>query len=134
MPHLSSKKLDKELSDKLFKDLVNILNKSQGKKFFPNLVSELLTETEKQMLAKRFAIVVMLDSKIPQHKITDILKVSPSTVAIASLRLENEKYKFLLSASKKERVDLEKIVWAIMTAGGLMQPKIGKKYWRKYSY
>lgn len=131
MPHVSSKKLDKDLSEKLFKDLIEILNKSQGKKIFPELINELLTETEKQMLAKRIAIVVMLDSKVPQHAISEILKVSPSTVAIASLKVEIGKYKSVLNATTKEKIDLEKVVFNIMTAGGLMPPKMGRKYWKR---
>ncbi len=133
MPHISSKELDKELSDKLFNDLILILNKSQNKKLLSGVVNELLTDTEKLMLAKRIAIVLLLNSKIPQLSISEILKVSTSTITMISLKMEIGKYNSILKTSQREKIDLEKIIWSIMTVGGLMPPKIGKKYWRKYA-
>jgi uncharacterized protein YerC len=133
MPHISSQKLDSHLSAKLFKKLLAILERAQSKQSFSSVINELFTSTEKIMLAKRLAIVLMLASGTPQHKIVDILKVSPTTVAKASLRIEIGKYEVILQISKKEKVDLEKLVWNILTVGGIMPPKVKGKYWRKYS-
>jgi Trp operon repressor len=133
MPHLSSKELDKELSEKLFNDLLSILNKSQDKKSMSGVVNELLTDTEKLMLAKRIAIVLLLNSKTPQSSISEILKVSTSTVAKISLKLEMGMYQSILKASEKDKNDFERIIYNIMTMGGIMPSKIGKRYWKKYS-
>ena len=132
MPHISSKKLDSNISNKLFNDLMGILGKAHDRKFLPLVFNELFTETEKIMFAKRIAIILMLVSKTPQHKLVDILKVSPTTVAKTSLGIEIGKYKTILKVSRKEKIDLEKIVWSILTAGGIMPPKVGRKYWTKY--
>ncbi len=85
------------------------------------------------MLAKRLAVILMLANNIPQHRVVDILKVSPTTVAKTSLKIEIGKYEAILKTSKKEKLDMEKLVWNILTVGGIMPPKVGRKYWRKYS-
>ncbi len=131
MPHISSKRLNKDLSEKLFKDFIGVLNKAQSKHIFQKIIDEILTSTEKEMLAKRIAIVIMLDSRIPQHSIVDMLNVSPSTVAIASSRIEMHKYKNILNVCKKEKNGLEEIVRDFLTVGGLMPSKLGKRYWKK---
>ena len=132
MPHISSKKLDKDFSDKLFKELLLIFGKAQTKNLLPLVMNELFTETEKIMLAKRLAIILMLSSRTPQHRIVEILKMSPTTVAKTSLGIEIGKYKSILKISNKEKTNLEKIVWGFLTAGGVMPPKVGRKYWTKY--
>ena len=132
MPHISSKKLDQNLSEKLFKELLIIIGKAQDKNFLFLVMNELFTETEKIMLAKRLAIVLMLSSKTPQHRVVEILKVSPTTVAKTSLGIEIGKYQAILKISIKEKVDLEKVVWGILTAGGVMLPRLGRKYWTKH--
>ncbi|OGI89674.1 hypothetical protein A2911_02635 [Candidatus Nomurabacteria bacterium RIFCSPLOWO2_01_FULL_40_15] len=133
MPHVSSKKLDPKLLEKLSRKLLAVLEKAQNKQSFSSVVNELFTSTEKIMLAKRLAIILMLSSRVPQHKVVDILKVSPSTVAKTSLQIEIGKYKNILKISKKEKMDIEKLVWNILTVGGIMPPKVGRKYWKKYS-
>src|SRR6186997_315053 len=127
MPHISSKKLDEKLLENLFGKLIIVFEQAQSKKYLKEVLRELFTETEKVMFAKRIAIVLMLTSSTPQHKIVDILGVSPTTVAKMSLEIEIGKYKTILKISKEERVGLEKIVWAILTAGGIMPPKAGKR-------
>jgi uncharacterized protein YerC len=131
MPHVSKHKLKPELLNKLSDKLLAIFQKAQKKDFLYSIFDELFTETEKIMFAKRLAIVLMLDKKIPQHRIVDMLKVSPSTVAKASLKIDIGKYSVILKISKKEKIDIEKIVWQILTVDGIMPPMIGRKYWLK---
>ncbi len=133
MTHVSSKELDSKLSEELFRKLLKVLGQAEKKDNLLPVVEELLTSTEKTMLAKRLAIILMLTENTPQHRVVDILKVSPTTVAKISLGIEIGKYKAILQTSKKGKIDLEKLVWGVLTVGGIMPPKIGKKYWRKYS-
>lgn len=133
MPHVSSKEINPQLLNKLLRKFLTILEKANKKSSLPLLVEEIFTPTEKIMLAKRLAIILLLDGGTPQDKITTTLNVSPSTVARMSLGIEIGKYENILKISKKEKLDLEKIVWNILTVGGIMPPKVGKKYWRKYS-
>ncbi|OGI59525.1 hypothetical protein A2814_03280 [Candidatus Nomurabacteria bacterium RIFCSPHIGHO2_01_FULL_38_19] len=132
MPHVSRKKLSSKLSGKLLNKLLAVLGRAQNKKYLSMVINELFTYTEKIMLAKRLAIILMLANNIPQHRVVKILKVSPSTVAKASVRIGIGKYKNILEVSKKEKMDIEKLVWNILTVGGIMPPMVGKKYWRKY--
>ncbi len=125
MPHVSNQKLDSDTQIKLFKKLLKLLEATSA-------ASELLTRTEKIMLAKRLAMIMMLSDDLPQHKISEILKVSPSTVARFSLRVESGQYKNIVKILHKPKIDLEKIVWGILTAGGYLPPRVGKRYWTKY--
>ncbi len=132
MPHISSQKLDSKLLEKIFTELFNVFNCAQGKNNLPLVINELFTNTEKIMFAKRLAIILMLSDSIPQRKIAEILKVSPSTVAIISLKIEVQQFKVILEISKKQKIDFEKIVFNILTVGGIMPPKVGRKYWTKH--
>ena len=132
MPHISGKKLNSNISEKLFTKLIAILGKAKEKQHLDLVINELFTPIEKIMLAKRLAIILMLANNTPQHRIVDILKVSPSTVSKMSLKIEVGKYAIILKISKKEKTDIEKIVWQILTVGGIMPPKVGRKYWRKH--
>jgi hypothetical protein len=73
----------------------------------------------------------MLSAELPQEKIASVLKVSPTTISKASLKIEIGKYDTIIKISRKEKFDLEKLVWSILTIWGLMPPKVGRKYWRK---
>ena len=42
---------------------------------------ELLTPTEHMMLAKRLSMIFLISKEVPTHKISEVLRVSPSTVA-----------------------------------------------------
>jgi len=133
MPHVSSKKLNSRLLEKLSGKLLAVFERAHNKQSLSLVLGELFTPTEKIMLAKRLAIILLLANNIPQHRIVELLKVSPSTVARTSLGIEIGKYENILKVSRKEKMDLEKLVWNILTVGGIMPPKIRGKYWRKYS-
>ena len=132
MPHVSNKKINKKLSGKLFKKLLDILAGKRDRKVSSALISELLTPTEKIMLAKRLSLVLMLNDNIPQNKISEVLKMSPSTIARMSLKVEIGKYGTILDISKKEKIDVEKIIWDILTLVGYAPPMVGRRYWTKY--
>ena len=129
MTHISSKQLEPQLLEKLFRRILSVLEQAQKRGSLASVVNELLTTTEKTMLAKRLAIVLMLANNTPQHRIVQILTVSPTTVSKTALGIEIGKYKAILKISKKEKTDIEKIVWNILTVGGIMPPKVGKRYW-----
>ncbi|MFA5888958.1 MAG: Trp family transcriptional regulator [Candidatus Paceibacterota bacterium] len=133
MPHVSSKKINPALLEKLFNKLITVFSRAKDNKSMQSFIDEILTPTEKIMLAKRLAIILMLSGKTPIHKIADTLMVSPTTVIKMSLEIEVGKYNSILNISKNEKDDIEKIIWNILTVGGIMPPKIGRKYWKKYS-
>ncbi|PIQ66281.1 MAG: hypothetical protein COV96_02600 [Candidatus Zambryskibacteria bacterium CG11_big_fil_rev_8_21_14_0_20_42_18] len=128
MPHISSRKLDKVVSKKLWSQLLKTF-KDAGKRSATNaIVSELLTYTEKIMLAKRLAIILLLDRGIPQHVISKELNVSISTVTRMSLNVEIGKYNEILKISGKKGIldVLEKII--LMG----MPPRVGRGRWNHW--
>lgn len=131
MPHVSKRKLDQKTFDKIFKKLVIVLERAQSKQKLISVLDELLTETEKIMLAKRLAIILLLCGETPQHRIAEVLLVSPTTVSKIALQVEIGKYDSIKNISTKEKIDLEQAVWLLLTAGGIMPPRTGSKYWRK---
>jgi len=125
MPHISKKKLSEYQLDKLYAELIQHINKTVKRDMTSNPLDGLLTQTEKIMLAKRFAVIVMLSRNIPQHEIYEILGMSPVTINLMSLHYENGRYVDLLRSNDK--IDyLEEMFNFLNTAGGLMPPKIRK--------
>ena len=80
MPHVSKHALEKKFENKIFKVLLEHLTFKEERRIRMRLCSELLTPTERTMLAKRFVIIAMLGEGVSFEKIQETLKVSPSTV------------------------------------------------------
>jgi uncharacterized protein YerC len=75
MPHVSSKLLTTKIRKDIDGQLIKVVAKHT------NVVcSELLTSTERIMLAKRLAIILMLDQGLSYYRIHKILAVSVSTI------------------------------------------------------
>lgn len=93
MPHVSkhTKKINpktlEEMSEKLFKTIAILKNKKEVDLFLNNL----LTNTEKIMLAKRIIIAMMLKKNYSYPEIGNILKVGNSTISSMSEKL-NKKF------------------------------------------
>lgn len=130
MPHVSKKKLTKEVLKRLDKKLVTTFENASDKRNFNKVFRELFTRTEKIMFAKRLAIIFLLSKEIPQHHIVDMLKVSPSTVAKMSLKVENGKFDTLIATTKKQS-ELVNFIEYLLTAGGTMPPIAGRGRWQK---
>ena len=91
MPHISKREIDQ----KTFVDLENYLysvvanhNTKERKLVF----NELLTPTEKIMLAKRLGIILMLERGDSIYKIMKTLGISPSTAKRFELKHDLGKY------------------------------------------
>jgi uncharacterized protein YerC len=128
MPHVSRKKLKKKTLKKINAELLAVLNLAKNKHEFASLFYELITRTEKIMLAKRLAIILMLSKDIPQHRIVKALKVSPSTVAKMSLKLQIGKYKSVLKLSSKQGFGVLEFLEFMLSGAGMM-PKRGRGHW-----
>lgn len=80
MPHLSRRKLD----PKVEKELNTLLEYTLGHlkpKEAQKLLESLLSRTEKLMLAKRVAAVVLLDEGLPESQIAETIKLTPDTIS-----------------------------------------------------
>lgn len=92
MPHISSKKLDKKIIDELEKHLLSIIRDS-GTKTRVLIFEELLTKTEKAMLAKRIGILFLLKKGLSPYKISELLGVSPSTAERFERAMDSRLYR-----------------------------------------
>lgn len=104
MAQVSKYPIRKEVADRIFeifvKTLINIKKKDEAEQ----LVSDLLTPTERIMLAKRLAIAFLLEKGYGYRTIKNILKVSSPTIASVSLarKYGNKGYKTLIGEIMKE--------------------------------
>ncbi len=129
MPHISKQKLKPTHEKKLYMQLAKLIGKLD--KDNVNLfLSELLGKEEKIMLAKRFAVIVMLIEKNSTYRIAQLLHMSPSTVERLKLKLNFGEYEYiekLLKQNKKEYEDFWKTLEVILRAG---MPPMGKGRWK----
>ena len=80
MPHISGHVPEKKIQDKIFTALISHLTAKGSSKDRQKFAFELLTHTERIMLAKRLAIICMLGEGYSFEDIQETLRVSPSTV------------------------------------------------------
>lgn len=136
MVYVSKKPLKQEIltriSEMLISHIADIQTKSKAEKF----LNEILTESEKIMLAKRFAIVVMLSKKQSYTTIRKILKVTPQTISKINLGLENGEFDFIIFQLQKARRGAKsgKIsdgfsIWLDIMLG-MRLPPTGKGRWK----
>ncbi len=125
MPHISKQLLEKgkflDIHKQLFRVIADLSRSGRTRA----ILDQLLTKTEKLMLAKRLAIIFMLDQKESIYAISNILKVSPSTVARMSLLYENGGYRDILEEMRKQNsfwTKLEKII----------PPRVGRNRFKNF--
>ncbi len=91
MTKVSRKYIRKERIDRIYRLLFNLLIKINNKEQARQILSELLTSTEQLMIAKRLACYYLITSKVSIREISDILKLSTSTVFYYGLNYKNNK-------------------------------------------
>lgn len=127
MPHLSRNKLARKTEESLVNNLNLVLTNIAKSEDMLSFVTTLLTPTEKLMVAKRLAIIILVEEDLPDSIIADSLNVTRITVAkmryfyeahgegfrIAIKALEKQKQ---LDAFKKLLLSLAK--YSIRATGG----------------
>ena len=91
MPHISKHKLNKEILDNLDGYLLSFLVDTDAKTR-KLIFREVLTRTEKIMIAKRLGMLYYISKGESTHEIGRLLKVSSSTVARFELARENKHF------------------------------------------
>ena len=89
MPQVSKIKLDPEIENNIFTAFFNSFAKTTEKQTIEKFLDNLLTQTEKIMLAKRFAAALLIHRNYPTDLISYTLKLSRTT--IGTVRREIEK-------------------------------------------
>lgn len=94
MPHVSKRKLPKNIESALEEALTSVFSNLQSNSV-SKVFSTLITKTETKMLMKRLAILFLLDENIDIEEIAKAIKTTRQTVA--RIRLQ------LLEASEKDK-------------------------------
>ncbi|HVF69463.1 MAG TPA: Trp family transcriptional regulator [Xanthomonadales bacterium] len=133
MPHVSKHKLDKKVEDELSDTLDLILSKLSNKESVRHFLLSLLTPTERVMLAKRLAIIILLKEEVPQSHVAQTLHVTRITVSRLQFFLEarGQGYEEAFEILKKEEdvrqlksTLLKLVAYTIRAAGGRVKPGI----------
>ncbi|NQV88143.1 MAG: hypothetical protein HQ402_01120 [Parcubacteria group bacterium] len=129
MPHISQNKLEKETYYQIQDQFINLIASTKNKNKLQSLMKGLLTYTEKIMIAKRLAIIIMLQEDITEYEICHALKISSSTVGRIADNLEKGLYKGVTDGykNKKQKKEFWDFAEKIIQAG---LPPQGKNRWK----
>ena len=105
MAQISKRYVDQTMISRINELLIDLLLTLFDKKEADEVLNELLTPTEKTMIAKRIACFYLLIKKVPIHEIEDTLKISTSTVAYFKHYLDRSSIikKYLANKLKNEK-------------------------------
>src|SRR3989344_4068293 len=133
MPHISKNRLTKKTEDDLCNTLDLILSKMNKQESVHQFLLALLTPTERIMLAKRLAIIILLKEEIPQSHIAQTLNVTRITASRLQFFLEARGQGFeeafvILKREEDMKVLksalLKLVAYTVRAAGGRVKPGI----------
>lgn len=99
---VSKQKMNKILEKQIFEVLYQLLSDAKTSEEVAALLHDLLSETERQVFAKRLAIALFLDKGRNYENIKNTLKVSSATIASVQDRMGNEGIQLALTKVKAE--------------------------------
>jgi len=104
MTQVSKYPISKNIADRIFDVFIKTLIKIKNNKDAHNLAQDLFSPTERIMLAKRLAIAYLLMKNYPYREISQLLRVSGTTIASVNSSLQYGKngYKTILERIAKE--------------------------------
>lgn len=133
MPHVSRNKLEKKTEEQLIHNLTAALSHIEQHTDMLTFLSALLTDTEKLMLAKRLAIIILLEEGLPDAHIATALHVTRITVAKMRYFYEARGEGFVIALQTLKKLEqfatLKKSLIALVNysaraAGGYVKPTI----------
>jgi|SRR3990167_3896052 len=131
MPHVSNRKLNDKHSEALYKEFIRSLERCFDDEKGLYVLGQFFTRTEREMFAKRFAVIAMLDKRMPVSVIAKVLKMSPVTIETMAAKYEAGRYEWVLKSALGKK-DIWEIIESIITVGGVMPPKTGKGRWKHW--
>lgn len=129
MPHVSSIKIQEKLFVELFEQLASLQTNLQ-KKEAVGLMGDLLTDTEKVMVTKRCAAVLMLHQGHSSYEVWNMLKLSQSTVARIKLGYEVGAYDHLVTIFDTKKIAKDRFWETLEKVLQLGMPSMGKDRWK----
>lgn len=130
MPHVSKETLDEKVLQDLFNQLFKSIQKASDIRALKYFANEFFTRTEKIMLGKRLAIILLIDRGVPQHVISEQLHVSLSTTAKISAKIDQNKYRAVRNIVNGPKLDILNQIEKFLLMG--MPPRYGKGRWSKW--
>ena len=133
MPHVSRHKLSKKTEEELLRNLNLVLTHIGNNDEMISFIDALFTSTEKVMLSKRLALIILIEEGLQDSQIADILHMTVNTVAKMRMLYELKGQGFKVAIRKlKEQKQLEgfkKLLislarYSIRAAGGYVKPTI----------
>ena len=132
MPHLSKRQLDDKTKHQILETLDLVLGKLKKDEMRMFLFS-LLSRTEKLMVAKRLAVIILLQQGVEDSAIAETLKITRSTVNKLEMVMKIKDEGFALALKKIEEDKLAKefknilvrlAKYSVRAAGGHVKPEI----------
>lgn len=133
MSHVSRKRLKKEFATELADQFLTFLSLAQTKKEARILANELLSQTERVMLAKRLAVVVLLVRGYSFTQIEEALGVTRQTVVRIWKDMKTGKYDKIVRYARdhtrhfKRESFMDELIRIIHFG---MPPRAGKGRWK----
>lgn len=133
MPHVSRKKIKKDVAAELADQFLTFLSLARTKGEARILANELLSQTERVMLAKRLASVVLLIRGYSFSQIEDALGVTRQTVIRIWKDVKTGKYEKIIRYVRnhtkhfKRETFMEELIRAIHFG---MPPRAGHGRWK----
>lgn len=134
MTQVSRNPLHKEIESRVYEVLLESVAIARTHDTVQKLLDDLLSPTERLMLAKRLSIALLLMKKYDQRIISNWLKVSLGTVSKVSLSLQNGTggYEKVIG-SILQNDELKEFIQKIDDTLANFMPPMGKnwKHWRR---
>jgi uncharacterized protein YerC len=108
MTHISRKKIKKDVADELADQFLTFLSLTRTKQDARTLARELLSQTERVMLAKRLAVVVLLVRGYTFVQIEETLGVSRQTVVRLWRETKEGRYEKIIRYARKHTSHFKK--------------------------
>lgn len=104
MPQVSKRLVNPKTQEKIFSLFISGIIKCNNREITLSLVEDLLTQTERIMLAKRFSIAYMLLAGYDYRSISHILKVSTTTIGLVAswLKVRGNGFRKIIEKIKKD--------------------------------
>lgn len=133
MSHVSKNRLSKRAEDNLIHTLEFVLARLSKEEEIKGFLFSLLSPTEKLMLAKRFAIIILLKENLSDSQISQAVHVTRETVSRVKMlsELKGQGYQAAFAKLQNEKLmqDLKGILldltrYSVRAAGGRVKPGI----------
>lgn len=132
MTHLSKRQLDNKTKQQILETLDMVLGKLK-KDEIRHFLFSLMPQTERIMVAKRFAAIILIQQGLDDATIAETLKMTRSTVNKLEMIMKIKDRGFALALKKIEEDKIAKEArgvlvglakYAIRAAGGRVKPEI----------